>query len=238
MLMTSKEDTELDALQKLLDHRFKDVTLLTRAITHSSLSAGGNVRDLERLEFLGDRVLGLMVAEELWRRFPDLPEGELAPRLNALVRKETCAKAAESLQIGSHIRLSTAEAQAGGREKTAILGDVCEALFGALYIDGGLAAAGKIFAAYWLPNFGRLTARWKDAKTELQEWAQHKTGDAPDYHIVTHDGPAHQPEFVIDVAVAGYQPARGKGGSKRNAQMAAAKSFLLREKIWSSEDAE
>lgn len=229
-------DASLDQFQRMLDYNFEDLTLLKRAVTHSSLSAGGKVRDLERLEFLGDRVLGLMVAEELWRRFPKLDEGDLAPRLNAMVRKETCAKAAEALGVGPFIRMSAAEEQAGGREKKAILGDVCEALIGALYIDGGITAARIVFNRFWIPNFDQLATKWRDAKTTLQEWAQQKTGDAPHYDVVSHEGPAHKPAFIVKASIDGFKPIEGKGGSKRAAQMAAAQAFLLREKVWTKND--
>ncbi|MEM8985949.1 MAG: ribonuclease III [Pseudomonadota bacterium] len=229
--------TPLSALQARLGHDFSDVTLLKRALTHSSVTgARPDVRDLERLEFLGDRVLGLMVAEELWRRYPDMEEGELAPRLNALVRKETCAKAAIAFGLDEMIRLSKAEEAAGGRQKKAILGDVCEAVLGALYVDGGLPAAEKAFEAYWRPNFEPLMARTKDAKTELQEWAQGKGLGAPDYDVLDRGGPDHAPEFDIRVTVQGYPPADGAGPSKRAAQQAAAEAFLLREGLWTRLD--
>ena len=226
----------LKALQKRIGHRFKDEELLKRSLTHSSLSTKSKIGDLERLEFLGDRVLGLMVAEDLWRKFPKMKEGDLAPRLNALVKKETCAKAAVAFGLDKVMRLSKQEEESGGRKKTAILGDVCEAFLGALYIDGGLKAARSAYDLFWTPNFEDLAKRHRDAKTALQEWSQNKKKGAPKYEVVDADGPAHAPAFVIDVQVKGFKSARGEGRSKRSAQMAAAATFLIREGIWTEHD--
>lgn len=222
----------LAALEGRVGHQFRDRRLLERALTHSSLSAGAAGRDLERLEFLGDRVLGLLAAEALCRRHPDMAEGELAPRLNALVRKETCALAAHALGLDALIRMSPHEEEAGGRRKTAILGDVAEAVLGALYLDGGLAAARGAFDAFWTPELDALSAGHRDPKTALQEWSQEKRLGAPAYVVIASGGPAHAPEFEVEVRIAGLPPAPGKGRSKREAQMAAAEAFLIREGIW------
>ena len=226
----------LEALQERVGHRFGDEELLRRALTHSSLSDASEIGDLERLEFLGDRVLGLLTAEALWRAKPIMSEGEMAPRLNALVRKETCAKAALALGLDELVQLSAQEEGSGGRKKKAILGDVCEAFLGALYVDGGLDAARRAFDFYWTPNLDRLASRHRDAKTTLQEWSQERKKGAPQYRMVSADGPAHAPEFTVDVAIDGYATARGEGRSKRSAQMAAAAAFLVREGIWSDDD--
>ena len=228
---------DFKALEDLFGHRFSDPLLLERALTHSSLSGGdGAVSDLERLEFLGDRVLGLLTAEELWRRYPDYEEGELAPRLNALVRKETCAKAALHFGVDQMILMSAWEESAGGRKKQAILGDVMEALLGALYIDGGLEAARRAFDGFWTPRLEDLSRLHKDAKTELQEWSQRRKLGTPDYEVIEADGPAHAPAFRIEARVKGFAPALGEGPSKRAAQMDAARAFLVREKIWTEND--
>ncbi len=220
------------ALEDRFAYVFSDQTLLERALTHSSLSGGNkSVRDLERLEFLGDRVLGLLTAEELWRRYPTYEEGELAPRLNALVRKETCAKAALYFDVDKYILLSEWEEQAGGRKKKAILGDVMEALLGALYVDGGLEVARGVYDQFWQPNLEEMAKAHKDPKTALQEWTQNKKLGTPNYNVVEADGPAHEPAFKIEVQVKGYAPATGDGSSKRSAQMEAAKAFLMREGI-------
>lgn len=232
--MTSRD---FSGLEDRLGHRFDDQLLLARALTHSSLSGGNNsVRDLERLEFLGDRVLGLLTAEELWRRYPDFAEGAMAPRLNALVRKETCAKAALFFDIDKFIMMSEWEDESGGRKKKAILGDVMEALLGAVYIDGGLEAARRVYDQFWTPNLEDLSKAHRDAKTELQEWSQQKKLGTPDYQVKHADGPAHEPAFDIEVQVKGMKPASGKGRSKRAAQMAAARALLIREGVWSEDD--
>ncbi len=226
----------LAALQERIGWKFADQSLLKRALTHSSLAATSKIGDLERLEFLGDRVLGLMTAEALWRKYPKMREGDLAPRYNALVRKETCAKAALAFGIDKLIRMSAQEEESGGRKKKAILGDACEALLGALYIDGGLEAAMKAFDLYWTPNIETLSKRHRDAKTTLQEWSQERGLGAPKYDVVNSEGPAHAPAFSIDVLVPGFKAIRGEGQSKRAAQMAAAAAFLVREKIWDAAD--
>lgn len=228
---------ELHSLEERLSYRFSDKGLLKRALTHSSLSgANDQVRDLERLEFLGDRVLGLLTAEVLWRCYPDYAEGDLAPRLNALVRKETCAKAAVYFGLSEHIRMSSWEDGAGGRKKKAILGDVMEALLGALYVDGGLNAARDVYNQYWTPNIQELSRFHRDSKTALQEWSQQKKLGTPDYDLLTADGPAHAPEFKVAVKIKGHALAYGEGRSKRAAQMDAAREFLIREGIWSDND--
>jgi ribonuclease-3 len=224
----------IEALERRVGHKFADATLLTRALTHSSLSGKG-VRDLERLEFLGDRVLGLLTAEALWRLYPDLEEGDLAPRLNALVRKETCAKAALALGLDGLIRMSPHEEASGGRTKQAILGDACEALLGALYIDGGLEAARRAFDLFWTPNLEDLSKAHRDAKTTLQEWSQNQKKGPPHYRVIWSGGPAHAPAFVVEASIDGYRPAIGEGRSKRGAQMAAAEVFLIREGVWTEE---
>lgn len=229
--------SDFSALETGIGHKFKDHALLKRALTHSSLSGGnGAVHDLERLEFLGDRVLGLLTAEELWRRYPDYKEGELAPRLNALVRKETCAKAALFFGIDEYMLLSEWEEQSGGRKKKAILGDVMEALLGALYIDGGLEAARITYDRFWTPNIEDLAKFHQDPKTALQEWTQNKKLGTPHYAVLESDGPAHAPAFKIEVKVKGYATATGDGRSKRAAQMEAAKVFLIREGVWSENE--
>ncbi len=222
----------LAALQERIGHKFADQSLLKRALTHSSLAATSKIGDLERLEFLGDRVLGLMTAEALWRKYPKMREGDLAPRFNALVRKETCAKAALALGLDALVKMSAQEEESGGRRKKAILGDVCEALLGALYIDGGLEAAQKVFDLYWTPNLESLSKRHRDAKTTLQEWSQERGLGPPKYEVVNAEGPAHAPAFTIDVHVPGYKTVRAEGQSKREAQMGAAAAFLVREKVW------
>lgn len=224
-------------VEEALGHEFADRSLLDRALTHASFTGGRNDgNDLERLEFLGDRVLGLLAAEELWRRFPNYEEGDLAPRFNALVRKETCAEAARLWQVGPALCLSTGEDRAGGRKKEAILGDACEALLGALYMDGGFEAARKAFNSYWGERFHTLVRQHQDPKTALQEWAQDQKLGTPRYVDVQRLGPDHAPEFTVAVHVDTLPPSEGVGPSKRDAQMRAARQLLEREKVWTEND--
>lgn len=224
------------AVEAALGHVFADRSLLERALTHASVSGGQGaraaVRDLERLEFLGDRVLGLLTAEALWRRFPDLDEGQLAPRLNNLVRKETCAEAARSWNVGPALRLSTGEDRNGGRQKAAILGDACEALLGAVYVDGGLEAARAVYDTFWSAQFEVLAEQQLDPKTALQEWAQDKRYGTPRYTDLERAGPDHSPKFTVEVSIGSLSPQSGAGRSKREAQIAAATAMLRREKVW------
>jgi ribonuclease-3 len=226
----------LEALEARIGRKFNDRALLERSLTHSSLSGNESGRDLERLEFLGDRVLGLFVAEALYKRFPDMVEGELAPRLNALVRKETCAKAAVALGLDRLVRMSAHEDAAGGRQKTAILGDVAEAFLGALYLDGGLESARAAYDLFWTPNLDILAQAHRDPKTALQEWSQERRRGTPEYVVVSSGGPAHAPAFEVEVKVEGFHPARGQGRSKREAQIEAALAFLLRERVWADDE--
>ena len=224
-------------LEGRLGYSFKTPDLLARALTHGSVGQGKpRATTYQRLEFLGDRVLGLLVAETLWREFPELNEGDLAPRLNALVRKETCAEAARAIDLGAHIIMAPSEERTGGRNKTAILGDACEALFGALYLDGGAEAARKLFDIFWTPNFARLMMERRDAKSALQEWTQAKGAPPPRYEVVSRHGPDHAPVFEVEVTPKGFAPARGEAASKRAAEQAASRAFLLREGVWGGDE--
>ena len=184
--------------------------------------------DEDSLEFLGDRVLGLIAAEQLHERYPDDAEGGLALKFNALARRETCAAAAEAAGLAQHIILAKAEAGSGGRRKTPILAGACEAIIAALYLDGGMAAARQFVDRYWANAFAALGSDMRDPKTVLQEWAQSRSGnnDAPMYTIVGRTGPDHAPRFEVRVSVAGEDAQTGFGGSKREAEQDAAKSML------------
>ena len=194
-------------------------------MTHSSANA---VASNERLEFLGDRILGLIVAEALHARYPHDAEGALALKLNALVRQETCARAAEAAGLGEHLILANSESSSGGRRKGAILAGACEAVIAALYQDGGMDAARRFVACYWADAFATLGDDMRDAKTMLQEWAQARKGDsaAPAYTLLRRDGPDHAPHFVVQVAVSGRAPLTGEGRSKRDAEQDAARRML------------
>jgi ribonuclease-3 len=214
----------LDALEEKLGHAFSDPALLRRALTHASAdSAASN----ERLEFLGDRVLGLIVAEKLHALYPDDPEGALALKFNALARGAACARAAEAAGLGEDLILASSEQASGGRAKPAILSGACEAVIAALYLDGGMDVARRFVERHW--DFEGLAAEMRDAKTRLQEWSQGPgRGGAPVYALVGREGPDHAPRFVVEARVTGHEPARGEGGSKREAEQAAAASLLAK----------
>jgi len=194
-------------------------------LTHSSANA---VASYERLEFLGDRVLGLIVAEKLHALYPADAEGGLALKFNALVRQEACAKAAEAAGLADRLILANSESSSGGRRKAAILAGACEAVIAALYQDGGMDAARRFVECYWADAFGALDHDMRDPKTTLQEWAQGRKGDtsAPMYKLVKREGPDHAPRFVVEVSVSGQTPQTGEGGSKREAEQDAARHML------------
>lgn len=219
--------TRQDAIETALGYRFADPDLLTRALTHRSHGDGRRRgADNQRLEFLGDRVLGLLAAEALFTRFSDTSEGGLAPRLNALVRKETCADVARAMGLGEALFLSPAEVQRGGRDKDSILGDACEAVMAALYLDAGLEVARGVFERYWDAALSDLTSRPQDPKSALQERAAARKLPAPAYDVVDRSGPAHRPVFRVTVSVEGWGAAEGEGGSKQSAERAAAEALL------------
>jgi ribonuclease III len=214
-------------LEENLGHVFSDKALLTRALTHAS--AGSDISN-ERLEFLGDRVLGLVAAEKLHALYPGDDEGALALKYNALVRGETCARMTQAAGIAEHLILAKSEAGSGGRRKTAILAGVCEAVIAALYLDGGLAVARAFIERYWTDAFAALNSDMRDAKTVLQEWAQARGSKTapPVYRLVSREGPDHAPHFSVEVEVPGQEPEKGYGLSKREAEQDAARRLLER----------
>ena len=214
-------------LEKSIDYVFNDKDLAMRALTHSSYGDGRRkAPDYERLEFLGDRVLGLMTAEKLFFLSSE-KEGTLARRLNALVRKETCARISRRLGIGEALLLSPSEEKQGGREKTSILGDACESILGAIYLDGGFSAAQKFYDCHWKEDIDAVTNKsMKDPKTELQEKASVANKTLPVYTILERSGPDHKPLFVIEVEVDGVGSAKGTGKSKKDAERYAAVHLL------------
>lgn len=218
----------LAPLMARLGHQFATPALLHQALIHRSAQTVVRLQSYERLEFLGDRVLGVLVAELLYRRFPDEAEGALARRHTALVRKEALARVARKLHLGDSLILSHGEEDAGGRDSDTILSDVCEAIIGALYLDGGLETARSLITAYWPEMMDEAFTPPKDAKTTLQEWAQQRGLPLPTYRTVASDGPDHSPNFVVEVAVQGYPAAQANGSSKRNAAQAAAQVLLQR----------
>jgi len=221
----------LDALQARLGYVFNDQNLLRRALRHASMGEASN----ERLEFLGDRVLGLVIAQSLFEKYSLTDEGGLAVRLNALVRREACAKAAEALDLGPHIEMTKSEQNSGGRSKMAILANGCEAVIAALYLDGGMPAARDFILCYWKEMFDGLAPELRDAKTILQEWAQSGALEnkcQPQYRLTGREGPDHAPSFTVEVQVPGYNPEPGRGLTKREAEQDSARNLLLRLGEW------
>ncbi|GAB6053294.1 ribonuclease III [Magnetospira thiophila] len=210
-------------LQRAIDHVFADPTLLTNALTHASLVSG--TASNERLEFLGDRILGLVIAETLYHQFPQEDEGALARRLAAVVSRPALAQVATGLDLGRYLQVAASE-DGSGRENPALLADACEALIAALYLDGGLAVAAAFVRRHWAPLVAADPQPPKDAKTALQEWAQGRGKPLPQYCEVSRHGPSHAPLFTIEVTVDGLGRATAKGGSKRVAEQAAAELLL------------
>jgi ribonuclease III len=221
-------------LEARLGYRFADPDLLDRALTHTSAISPGKriAQSYQRLEFLGDRVLGLVVADMLYRKMPKANEGELSRALNTLVRKETCAAIARELDLGAELNLGASEARTGGAQKEAILGDVAEAVIGAVYCDGGLGRAYELIEGLFGDHLELAGNERTDAKTTLQEWAQSKGLEPPAYVEVERMGPDHAPEFTIEINLRDHAPLRASGHSKKLAEHKAAERFLVREKVW------
>lgn len=218
----------MDDLTAITGYAFRDEALAQLALTHRSAGGRARARTYERLEFLGDRVLALVIADLLYESFPNEDEGSLAKRLVALVRRETLAEVALALGLPPLIEMSRGEEEAGGRENPAILADVCEALIGAMYRDGGLEVARVFIRRNWLDRMASTEKPPKDAKTELQEWAQGRGLSLPDYREVERSGPDHAPVFTIEVVVNDFPPERGEGPTKRAAEQMAAERLLER----------
>jgi ribonuclease-3 len=224
-------------LEARLGHAFKDRALLKKALTHGSVrQASAKRRDNERLEFLGDRVLGLAIAELLSESYPSASEGDLARLYNRLVRGATCAEVARALDLGASLVLSESEAGSGGREKETILADACEALLGAVFLEAGYEKARDVVRAHWGGKLDGSPTQAADAKSALQEWAQGRGLDLPEYVEVARQGPDHAPRFTSEVRIKGTKPARGEGASKRAAEQAAAAALLAREGVWRRTD--
>jgi ribonuclease III len=224
-------------LPKIIGYEFVRRELLQEALTHPSALAAERRRDrrrklvkrgYERLEFLGDRVLGLVVAELLWRRFEDEPEGDLTRRHTHLVRREALTRVAEAIELGPHLVLSRAEAAAGAAGNPGILADACEALIAAIFVDGGFAAASSFVRRFWEPLIDEMEEPPRDPKTALQEWAQARGLALPAYELVSTSGPDHSPLFTVAASVAGGDRATATASSKRAAEARAAASLLNR----------
>jgi len=221
----------LKDLQERIGYGFQDMSLLEEALTHSSAAPVGGAH-YERFEFLGDRVLGLVVADTLLKRNRDAEEGELARALNALVRKEACVVVARQIGLGQLVLMDDSEVRQGGREKKGLLGDTCESLIAAIFLDGGYSAAEGFIVSQWADQFEAADSIRPDAKTALQEWAHQAHGTTPDYDVIERTGPDHAPHFRIAVHVANGRPMEGSGKSKRDAEREAATKLLEREGVW------
>ena len=215
---------ELDAFQARIGHVFRRPDLLVRAMTHSSI-ASATRPDNQRLEFLGDRVLGLVMAEVLMQD-DAAAEGQLAPRFNAMVRKETCADVARSIGMGDVLKLGKSEQVTGGRRKLALLGDGLEALIAAVYLDAGLEAARALVLRLWGERIANVEADARDPKTTVQEWAQGRRMAPPVYRVIERAGPDHAPVFRVEALLEDGRSATGEAPSKRNAEQAAARALL------------
>jgi len=228
--MTDGPVKNRDKLLGCLGHSFANPDLLEEALTHPSATTRKSTRlgggqDYDRLEFLGDRVLGLVIADHLLKTYPNADSGRLATRYNALVRRETLAMVAEQIDLGAHMRFARGERDSGGSAKPALLADACEAVIAALYLDGGLDAAARFIHQYWDKLAEELTTAPKDAKTRLQELAHARNAPAPVYRETDRSGPAHAPVFTIEVQVGTMGEASGKGSSKRVAEQIAAQAL-------------
>ena len=205
-------------------YEFTDADLLLGALTHPSYT-GSKVDDYQRMEFLGDRVLGVVVAEDLYRRFPEAREGDLARQFNYLVRKQTCAAAARTIDLGNLIR-SQSTAQGASVMSMRILGDSCEAIIAAVYLDGGFEAASQFIHKLWQPFLAQAESATRDAKSLLQEWSLGLGLGVPSYKVISRSGPDHAPVFKIRVRLPDHEPVFGEATSKRNAEQEAAQAFI------------
>ncbi len=222
-----KLSADLQQFAARLGHGFRRPELLVRALTHPSIATPSRP-DNQRLEFLGDRVLGLVMAEALLMADKGASEGQLAPRFNALVRKETCAEVARELGLGDVLRLGRSEMLSGGRRKEALLADAMEAVIAAVYRDAGFDTAKALVLRLWADRVGRVEADARDPKTALQEWAQARGLPPPAYTEIARDGPPHQPVFTIAATLATGEAEQATAGSKRQAEQAAARALLSR----------
>lgn len=220
-------------LEKRIGHQFSSHERLVRALTHASATKkSGDISHYERLEFLGDRVLGLCIAEMLFLKFPKAREGDLSVRLNALVSGDTCAQIADEIGLQDFIHSGADAKLLASKRMRSVRADVVESLIAAIYLDGGLQAAKDFVSCHWKSRLSEAGAAIRDSKTALQEWAHVKTGATPSYSISNRTGPDHDPVFTVEVTVEGVRGAAGKGRSRRAAEQDAAQSLLLREAVW------
>ena len=220
-----KKSEAIRSFEQRLGYEFSNLSLLVEALTHSSIASDFR-KDNQRLEFLGDRVLGLVMAEALLEIDQTAPEGTLAPRFNALVRKETCAEVARQIELGDVLKIGRSEMLSGGRRKDALLGDGMEAVIAAIYKDGGFEIAKTIIIKLWGDRIKNVKVDARDAKTMLQEWAQARGQNPPNYEVISRSGPDHAPDFLVKVILASGETSEAMAGSKRQAEQMAAKELL------------
>ncbi len=234
MIVAAELDAAGDDLAQSIGHVFVRPALLVEALTHPSAVAPARgksrrraiQRHYERLEFLGDRVLGLVIADLLWHRFESEPEGPMTRRMADLVRRESVARVALDIGLDRHLALSPADAAAGAARNPSILADVCEAVIAAIYLDGGLAAAASFIGRWWEPLIDETVAPPRDPKTQLQEWAQARGLGLPAYRLIATEGPDHAPRFTVAASVAQSDEASATASSKRAAEAEAAAALL------------
>ena len=220
-----KKSEAIRSFEQRLGYEFSNLSLLVEALTHSSIASDFR-KDNQRLEFLGDRVLGLVMAEALLEIDQTAPEGTLAPRFNALVRKETCAEVARQIELGGVLKIGRSEMLSGGRRKDALLGDGMEAVIAAIYKDGGFEIAKTIIIKLWGDRIKNVKVDARDAKTMLQEWEQARGQNPPNYEVISRSGPDHAPDFLVKVILASGETSEAMAGSKRQAEQMAAKALL------------
>ena len=220
-----KKSEAIRSFEQRLGYEFSNLSLLVEALTHSSIASDFR-KDNQRLEFLGDRVLGLVMAEALLEIDQTAPEGTLAPRFNALVRKETCAEVARQIELGGVLKIGRSEMLSGGRRKDALLGDGMEAVIAAIYKDGGFEIAKTIIIKLWGDRIKNVRGDARDAKTMLQEWAQARGQNPPNYEVMSRSGPDHAPDFLVKVILDSGETSEALAGSKRQAEQMAAKALL------------
>jgi ribonuclease III len=226
-MLNAIDSERLTDLSVRTRYTFKDASLVRTALTHGS--SHRKAVDYQRLEFLGDRVLSLVIAELLYRHHADEKEGQMATRHSSLVKGDVCAEIADKIGLGDFIIVGVTEKRMGVQRVRSVLGDVLEALIGAIYLDGGLEAAHDFITHFWSDALKQPTALDKDPKTFVQEWALGRALPLPRYEIVARTGPEHAPEFTVSLVVGKFSPADGKGASRQSAEMQAARNFLARE---------
>ena len=222
MSASHKTSNAIGLLEKALGHSFRNKDLLVQALTHPSLAGEPNY---QRLEFLGDRIIGMVAADMVFRAFPKEREGKLSRRFAALVRRETLAQVARDIDLAEYIRMTETTARAGGRVNSSILSDVVEALIGALFLDAGLNGASRFIEASWAKFLEHGTAP-KDPKSALQEWAQGRGRPLPEYQVLKSEGPDHTPRFTVSVSVEGAGSMTSTGSSKQEAGVKAAEALF------------